>query len=245
MAEDGSQGPGPGSPERPPKFIYECVRCGHSCQDRNVLVITLRDIKHWVEDQTLEAIYAQIRLVDIGMPFLEPALVSEEGLKAFREGDKEHKGCPLYDRENKLCNIYSSMPLACRAFPLAYDGERFLVRDRECKGLGQGEMTADRLKAHRDAAREEHEALLETAMLIPAMQGMFTKYFWEESNRTLEAMSDEDRKKIEEVLSHARQEDKVVEDGDSGSTGGVGDAGGAGGAGGGGGSDSAGGTRGA
>jgi len=228
MADDDNQGPG--APERPPKFIYECVRCGHSCQDRNVLVITLRDIKHWVEDQTLEAIYRHIRLVDIGMPFLEPALASEEGLKAFRAGDKEHLGCPLYDRENRLCNIYSSMPLACRAFPLAYDGERFVVRDRECKGLGQGGMTADRLKAHRDAAREEHEALLETAMLIPAMQGMFTKYFWEESNRTLEAMSDEDRKKIEEVLSHAREEDKGVEDGSPGDASGAGGAGGAGGA---------------
>ena len=228
MAEDGSSGPD--APDRPPKFIYECVRCGHSCQDRNVLVITLRDIKHWVEDQTLEAIYSHIRLVDIGMPFLEPAIASEEGLKAFHEGDKEHKGCPLYDKDNKLCNIYSSMPLACRAFPLAYDGERFLVRDRECKGLGQGEMTADRLRAHRDAAREEHEALLETAMLVPAMQGMFTKYFWEESNRTLEAMSEEDRKKIEEVLSHARNEDKGGKDGDSAGTGGTGSSGGAGGA---------------
>ena len=217
MAQDGS--PGPDAPDRPPKFIYECVRCGHSCQDRNVLVITLRDIKHWVEDQTLEAIYGHIRLVDIGMPFLEPALASEEGLKAFREGDKEQRGCPLYDKDNRLCNIYSSMPLACRAFPLAYDGERFLVRDRECKGLGQGEMTADRLKAHRDAAREEHEALLETAMLIPAMQGMFTKHFWEESNRTLEAMSDEDRKKIEDVLSHARAEDKGEDKGDGGDAG--------------------------
>jgi len=233
--------PDPGTSGRPPKFIYECVRCGHSCQDRNVLVITLRDIKHWVEDQTLEAIYRHIRLVDVGMPFLEPALASEEGLRAFREGDKEHKGCPLYDKENKLCDIYSSMPLACQAFPLAYDGERFLVRDRECKGLGQGEMTADRLRAHREAAREEHEALLETAMLIPAMQGMFTKYFWEESNRTLEAMSDEDRKKIEEVLSHAREEDKgggtgspagAGEGGDPGGAGGAGGAGDAGGAGG-------------
>ena len=231
MAEDGS--PGPDAPERPPKFIYECVRCGHSCQDRNVLVITLRDIKHWVEDQTLEAIYRHIRLVDIGMPFLEPALASEEGLKAFREGDKDHKGCPLYDKDNRLCNIYSSMPLACRAFPLAYDGERFLVRDRECRGLGHGEMTADRLKAHRDAAREEHEALLETAMLIPAMQGMFTKYFWEESNRTLEAMSEEDRKKIEEVLSHAREEDKGGDaSGEGGTPAGASDAGDAGDAGG-------------
>jgi hypothetical protein len=78
-------------------------------------------------------------------------------------------------------------------------------------------------------------------MLVPAMQGMFTKYFWEESNRTLEAMSEEDRKKIEEVLSHAREEDKGGDEGTpagaggaggaggTGSTGGAGDAGGAGG----------------
>jgi Fe-S-cluster containining protein len=186
---------------RPPKFIYECVRCGHSCADRNHVELTLRDLQRWTMDQTLAAVFHHIRLAPLGNPFLDLVLASEEGLEAARDGDREWRGCPMHDRENRLCNIYATMPLACRAFPLAYDGEAFFIRDPGCKGLGQGEMTVERLKAHRDAAREELDARRETMMLMPALQGVFTRFFVDESNRALERMSEEDRKRIEEIVS--------------------------------------------
>ncbi len=196
--DDDATGP---SGARPPKFIYECVRCGHSCADRNVVELTLRDLQRWTMDQTLAAVFQHIRLAQLGNPFLDLVLASDEGLEATRKGDREWTGCPLYDRENKLCNIYATMPLACRSFPLAYDGEAFFVRDRGCKGLGQGEMTVERLKAHRDAAREELEARRETLLLTPSLQGIFTRFFVDESNRALERMSEEDRARIEEIVS--------------------------------------------
>ncbi len=207
---------------RPPKFIYECVRCGHSCADRNHVELTVRDLRKWTEDQTIAAIFQHIRLAPLGRPFLDPVLASDEGLEQLRKGGVENKGCPLYDRENRLCNIYATMPLACRAFPLAYDGETFYVRDRECKGLGHGEMTVERLKAHRDAAREEHEARVETAMLMPVLQGLFTRFFVEESARVLDKVPDEDRRTIEEILTKPR-EGAGAEDGGGGDVGGGGE----------------------
>jgi Fe-S-cluster containining protein len=191
----------------PPKFIYECVRCGHSCADRNHVELTLRDLQRWTMDQTLAAVFQYIRLAPLGNPFLDLVLASEEGLEATRKGDREWRGCPLYDRENRCCNIYATMPLACRAFPLAHDGEAFFIRDRECKGLGHGEMTVERLKSHRDAAREELDARRETLMLLPALQGVFTRFFVDESNRALERMSEEDRARIEEIVSKPPKDD--------------------------------------
>jgi len=216
--EDDAAAPGGA---RPPKFIYECVRCGHSCADRNLVELTLRDLQRWTMDQTLAAVFQHIRLAPLGNPFLDLVLASDEGLEATLKGDRDWRGCPLYDRENKCCNIYATMPLACRAFPLAHDGEAFFIRDRECKGLGQGEMTVERLKAHRDAAREELEARRETLMLMPALQGVFTRFFVDESNRALERMSEEDRRRIEEIVS------KPPKDGGAGAGGGAGGAPGA------------------
>jgi Fe-S-cluster containining protein len=189
---------------RPPRFIYECVRCGHSCADRNYVELTVRDLRRWTEDQTIAAIFQHIRLAPLGKPFLDPVLASDEGLEQLRKGDAGNKGCPLYDRENRLCNIHATMPLSCQAFPLAYDGETFYVRDRECRGLGHGGMTADGLKAHRDAARAEHEARVETAMLMPVLQGLFTRFFVEESARVLDKVPEDDRRTIEDILTKPR-----------------------------------------
>jgi Fe-S-cluster containining protein len=187
--------------EDPPRFIYECVRCGHSCADRNFVEVTLEDLRAWTEDQTLAYLFPHLRLVPIGRPYLDIVLASDEGLRAFEEGDAEHRGCPVYDAENKLCNIYHSMPLYCRSFPLASNGRGYFIKDRECQGLGQGEMTAERLRAHREAAVAEFESRRETGMLMPTLQGLFTRFFVETSARTLDAMSPEDRSRLEELLA--------------------------------------------
>jgi hypothetical protein len=93
------------------------------------------------------------------------------------------------------------MPLYCRAFPLAYNGSGYFLKDRECKGIGQGAMTAERLEAHRAGARREFEARRECGILMPSLHGLFTRFFVEASARTLEAMSPDDRSRLEELLA--------------------------------------------
>ncbi len=186
---------------QPPKFVYECVRCGHSCADRNFVEITLADLRTWAEDQTLAAVFPHLRITAVGRPYLDLVLASDEGLEAFMKGDLEMRGCPMYDAANKLCNIYHSMPLYCRSFPLAFDGTGYFLKDRECQGLGRGGMTAVRLAAHREAAREELDARRECGMLMPALQGVFTRFFVEASAKTLDAMSEEDRRSLEDLLA--------------------------------------------
>jgi len=185
----------------PPKFVYECVRCGHSCADRNILEVTLADLRMWAEDQTLATLFPYLRIMAVGRPYLDIVLASDEGAEAFMQGDHEHKGCPMYDADNKLCNIYHSLPLYCASFPLAYNGNGYFLKDRECQGLGGGSMTQERLEAHRKAAREELDARRECGILMPSIQGIFTRFFVEASAKTLDAMSETDRKSLEELLA--------------------------------------------
>lgn len=185
----------------PPKFVYECVRCGHSCGDRNLVEVTLEDLRTWANDQSLSAIFPHLRLMAVGRPYLDIVLASDEGMEAYLQGDGEHKGCPMYDVDNKLCNIHHSMPLYCRSFPLAFNGSGYFLKDRECQGIGQGHMTQERLEAHRQAARDELEARRECGILMPTFQGVFTRFFVEASAKTLEAMSEEDRRSLEDLMA--------------------------------------------
>ena len=184
-----------------PKFVYECVRCGHSCADRNIVEITLADLRTWTEEQTLASLFHHLRLVAVGRPYMDIVLASDEGVRAYEEGNTEHKGCPMFDRANSMCNIYHSMPLYCQAFPLAYNGNDYFIKDRECKGIGQGSMTGERLEAHREAARRELEARRECGVLMPSLHGLFTRFFVEASTRALEAMSSDDRSRLEDLLA--------------------------------------------
>ena len=215
--DEDNSGEGVGVGSQPPKFLYECVRCGHSCADRNYVEITLADLRRWAEDQTLAAIFPHLRLMAVGRPYLDVVMASDEGVQAFEEGDNVYKGCPMYDRENKLCDIYQSMPLYCRSFPLAWNGSGYHLKDRECQGIGQGTMTAERLHSHREAARLELEARRECGTLMPTLQGLFTRFFVEASARTLERMSPEDRSRLEELMA------KQIESGFDGSEGGKGE----------------------
>ncbi len=202
-----------GGAQPPPKFIYECVKCGHSCADRNFVEVTLADLRVWTEDQSLASLYPYLRLMAVGRPYLDIVLASDEGMGAFEQGDTEHRGCPMYDADNKLCNIYHSMPLYCRSFPLAYNGNNYFVKDRECQGIGQGDMAAESLKAHREAAREDLDARRECGILMPSLQGFFTRFFVDASTRALEAMSEEDRRNLEDLLSKRMRGDKGPETG--------------------------------
>ncbi len=219
-AEEGNGPPGEGKAP-PPKFVYECVRCGHSCADRNFVEVTLADLRTWAEDQTLSAIFPYLRLMAVGRPYLDVVLASDEGAEALMRGDQEHRGCPLYDADNKLCNVYHSMPLYCRAFPLAWNGSGYFLKDRECQGIGQGTMTSERLEAHRKAARDELEARRECGMLMPTLQGVFTRFFVEASAKTLEAMSEEDRRSLEDLMARqirgsGGEDTKDADEGDGG-----------------------------
>ena len=62
-------------------------------------------------------------------------------------------------------------------------------------------MTQERLEEHRKAARDELDARRECGILMPSIQGIFTRFFVEASAKTLDSMSEADRKSLEELLA--------------------------------------------
>jgi len=175
--------------KKPPKFVFECQRCGGCCGRREVEVC-LQDLKKWSEDGGIYSVYPHLNLK-----------VGKEGIATGILLDGE--GCPLFNEERKECEIYASRPLSCAAFPLGFDGERYFVVDGECGGIGKGKMSAESLAGMREAARRFHEARKETLAMVPVLQGLLIKHVAEESRKEIEKLPEEERKRLEELFRKA------------------------------------------
>ena len=128
---------------KPPKFKFECTRCGKCCQDRAPIPITFNDLSRWTKQGTFMSIilpHLDLRGVSEDDELGKIALIPYIKMKA--ENEKGKGICPFYDSENKMCNIYFSIPIFCKTFPLSYNGQKFYVSDSTCEGVGKGEMTS-------------------------------------------------------------------------------------------------------
>jgi Fe-S-cluster containining protein len=174
------------------RYVFECQRCGECCEKKESVIVSISDLERWNKDMTLPSLY----------PFLTMQLKDDyvEVCLKKPEGEKDTSGCPLYDPENKLCNIYYSMPLYCKSFPLGYDGKSYFLKDKGCPGIGKGKMTDDRLIEARSSAKDDFEARVSTAMLLPVIQGLAVKFLLEQSKKQMESLTDEQKEKLREVF---------------------------------------------
>jgi Fe-S-cluster containining protein len=182
--------------------VFECQRCGQCCQERESVAVSIADLERWGRDLTLPSLYPYLR-IEVSNDFIQISLKRNEDDEV---GQK--KGCPLYDAENKLCNIYFSMPLFCKSFPLGYDGERYFIKDKSCPGLGKGSMTREGLKEARDVAKKDFDSRVSTALVLPAVHGLVLKFVMEQSRKQVEGLSDEQKERLREILGEGiRQND--------------------------------------
>lgn len=188
-----------------PKFVFECQRCGECC--KRDFDIHIDDIEQWVGSGN---IYQMI-----------PHISLEGDFGSLRIGFKKTDAgtCPMLkeadadDAESvPVCTIYENMPASCRAFPLGHNGKNYVVVNKECPGLNNGSMTSESLQAMRDAARDNFEHNSSTRMLLPMLQGLFMDQFSRQSKKAYEEMSDDDKTKLDEILSKKSNEDSDVVD---------------------------------
>lgn len=171
----------------PPKFIYDCVRCGQYCSSVDGVPVTLQDLLRWQANGELGRLVNYLGLeASSGFPRL--VLKPPEG---------EEQGCPVYDAETRNCGLYTDLPLNCEAYPLGYNGEKYYVVDQACQGLGEGEMTADRLRAQRDCARAEYEARSSSAATLPVMYGLVMRELMDQSRLAMESLTPEQKAELE------------------------------------------------
>lgn len=179
----------------PPKFVYNCVRCGQYCSSVKDVSVTFADINRWRKNGTLASMSQHIGMnMEGGYP------------KLVLESKENETGCPMYDLENKNCQIYHDMPLNCQAYPLNFNGEKYFVTDKACKGLGEGEMTAEQLKLQRNAAREDYEARIESNTLVPLMYSIIMGNLVEQSRKAMENMSDEQKAQLQDMVHEEEDE---------------------------------------
>ena len=171
-----------------PKFVYNCVRCGQYCSKVNGVPVYFDDLSRWRKNGTLSSIAPNIGM-DMSQGFPQLVLETKEG----------ETGCPMYDSENKNCQIYHDMPLNCQAYPLGYNGEKYFVVDKACQGLGQGEMTADQLRTQRDAAKVDYEAKVESNTIVPLIYSVIMGDLVDQSRKAMENMSDEQKDQLQNM----------------------------------------------
>lgn len=177
-------------PKAPPKFLYECQRCGHYCAGVEGAPLTVQDLLRWQESGTLNTVVPHIG-VDISLGF--PRLT-------LKPKGEAKQGCPFYDADNRNCQLYHDLPLGCRAYPLAYTGKKYVVVDQKCQGLDKGAMTADKLHAHRDAALEEYQAKVATGSVLPLLYGIIMGEMMEQSRKAMESMTPEQKAELEKMF---------------------------------------------
>ncbi len=179
----------------PPKFVFECLenQCpDRKCCKRSPVMIYFEDIRRWITDQTINVVFPSIELtVDPTMRY--PMLV----LKKY----PDETLCAMFNKETNSCNIYYSKPISCSAFPLGYNGNNYFVINKECSGLGKGDMTKESLKEMRNRAKLEFECRTRTTASLPLLQMLIMQFFEKQSREAMASLSDEDRKKLEEILA--------------------------------------------
>jgi Fe-S-cluster containining protein len=184
------------------KYIHNCTKCGKCCEKWSEIPFYLEDLQRWIKDGSINYVLPFIQLEET------PPLYVRMFLKrAPVEGeDPNPSGCPLYDFENKICNLYSSMPLHCAAYPLAYNGEKFYLVDTESPGLGSGNMSKESLSEARLKAQNHFSALTSTSSILPLIYSLILGNMIKRNQEAMDAMSEEDRKKLDELMKKSEED---------------------------------------
>jgi Fe-S-cluster containining protein len=163
--------------ETPPKFKFECTRCGECCKIETVPVY-ISDLENWVKDQT---IFRVLHVLDLE--------VSEEQTRIILKKDEDGY-CKLYHRDNKACSINYNKPLYCKSYPLGYNGSNYIVKNKECPGLKAEKMSPESLREMRDDAFADYIAARQVKQVLPLLQTIFYNKLLEESQKAMERMQE-------------------------------------------------------
>ncbi|UCH88578.1 MAG: YkgJ family cysteine cluster protein [Thermoplasmata archaeon] len=193
--EAGEGDEGEESSEHPPKFKFECLRTGDCCK-RETVPVSLNDLQRWVKDQTI------FRVVHL----LQIAVVDENEVQ-LQLVKNDDGYCSLYHRDNKACTIHYNKPLYCKSYPLGFNGEKYIIKSKECTGLGKGKMTKDQLKELRDVAFEDFVGRRQVIEVLPILQSIFFRQLSEESQRIMDKLSPEEKEKIDEMFKSGESEE--------------------------------------
>ncbi|MFQ5976207.1 MAG: YkgJ family cysteine cluster protein [Candidatus Hydrothermarchaeales archaeon] len=190
--------------KKKPKFVFECQRTGRCCEVRQNIEVFIQDIERWWKDGTYTKVISELDITTLpnGMPM---------GLSIKKKDVKGKTICPFL--EGVDCSIYATRPISCIAYPLGFNGENYILLDKECPGLNKGTMKKERLVEMGGAARGVHESRTRMISVLPILQAVVVKRMVEESEKVMEKLSDEEKEGIKKMLhkTEEKEEEKKVE----------------------------------
>ncbi|MFX1253581.1 MAG: YkgJ family cysteine cluster protein [Promethearchaeota archaeon] len=190
-------------PKEKRKYIFNCTKCGECCADRPSIPVTFLDLEKWMKKGVIQAVFPYLQL-----EVVKPSDELPEYIQMSLKKTDGSTGCPLYDADNKLCNIYHSLPMECDAFPLGYNGQNFVLKMITCQGLGEGKMTKEQLIEDRKKAQDDFEAKVMTANILPLVNTLFFKHMMKQQEEMMANMPEDQRQKLDEILKGAKEPPK-------------------------------------
>ncbi len=204
------------------KFTFNCTRCNKCCAARGPVPLTFWDLEMWARNGVLINFMPYLELyknpagnLDL---ILKPIPIPKDdadqkatSLDPFASTPIEElldEKCPLYNLEKKQCLIYDNRPLSCRTYPLEFDGKNYSIVDVDCPGVGQEGMTKEELEKMRETAKLMFTELTRIRINIPVLHQIIQKDVMMElikqNKEAMESMSEEDKKKINEIFGKSR-----------------------------------------
>lgn len=183
------------------KYNFKCLeqQCTTlACHIRSPIEVTLGDLTRWTTQGSLMNILPGISLK---LPKSEQELLTLEMSRKPLKKDPDQTACFFFNEETNVCEIRYSRPLSCRAFPLEYNGEKFYLSSKDCPGVGQGEVTKEALREARDLAEQAFEERGDTYTALPVVYTIIMTQMIRQSTEAMQSLSEEDRKKMDEILS--------------------------------------------
>ncbi|MFW9806656.1 MAG: YkgJ family cysteine cluster protein, partial [Candidatus Thorarchaeota archaeon] len=151
------------------KYTFKCLehKCDtKACHIRPQVLVTIGDIARWMTQGYIMNILPGITL---HMPVSDQDTFYFETLRKPLESDPEATACIFYNEGANGCEIRYGRPISCQTFPLAYNGEKFVLSSKDCPGVGQGELTKEALSEARDLAEKEFNERTQTTAALPAL----------------------------------------------------------------------------
>ncbi len=193
------------------KFSFKCLeqKCDtKACHIRQRINVTMGDIARWTGQNYLAQILPGITL---SMPSDESEPLALTTLRKPLESDPEQTSCIFYHEDSNGCTIRYARPISCRAFPLEFNGEKYYLSDKNCPGVGEGEVNKDALKEVRDLAEQEYRERIETLAALPGVYSIFMGMMIRQSAEAMKDLSEDDKKNIEDIMSKSSEDEKQDE----------------------------------
>jgi Fe-S-cluster containining protein len=198
------------------KYTFKCLeqKCDtKACHIRPQILVTFGDFARWMNQGFVMNI---LQGIGIHMPVSEHDSFYFETLRKPLESDPETTSCIFYNEQANACEIRYGRPISCQTYPLEFNGEKFVLSSKDCPGVGEGEVTKEALQEARNLAEKEFNERKETTVALPAIYSVLMNQMLKQSAEAMQNLSEEDRKKMDEILAKSKEESEGEEETSSG-----------------------------